>query len=121
MNKSPFKLRSNGLRRVGMRLIQAAALALVVAMAIPARAADIRAVKVRVAPAYPEIAKRMRITGEVRLEVTVDPAGNVTGVVKLSGNGMLSAAAEEAVRKWKFDSGPDTSTVEVALNFALGQ
>ena len=61
MNKNRFKFRSNGLRRVGVRLIQAAALALVVALAIPARAADIRAVKSRVAPVYPEIAKRMRI------------------------------------------------------------
>jgi TonB family protein len=121
MNKSPFKLYSNGLRRVGVRLIQTATLALVVAMANPAGAADIRAIKSRVAPTYPEIAKRMRIAGEVRLEVTVDPAGNVTGVKKLSGNGMLSAAAEEAVRKWRFDPGPDTSTVEVSLNFALGQ
>ena len=34
---------------------------------------------------------------------------------------MLSAAAEEAVRKWRFDPGPGTSTVEVSLNFALGQ
>lgn len=121
MNKDLFELRSNGLRRVGMRLIQTAALALVVAMAIPASAADNRMVKVRVAPVYPEIAKRMRVGGEVRLEVTVDPEGKVTDVKKLSGNGMLSAAAEDAVRKWKFDPGPDISTVEVSLNFAIDQ
>jgi outer membrane biosynthesis protein TonB len=34
---------------------------------------------------------------------------------------MLSAAAEDAVRKWRFEPGPDTSTVEVALNFAFAQ
>ncbi len=121
MNKSRFKFHSNGLRRVGVRLIQTAALALVVAMALPASAADNRAVKSRVAPIYPEIAKRMRVAGEVRLEVTVDPEGKVTDVKKISGNTMLSAAAEEAVRKWRFDPGPETSTVEVSLNFALGQ
>ena len=70
--------------------MQAAALALVVSLAIPARAADVRAVKSRVAPIYPEIAKRMRIEGEVRLEVTVDAEGKVTDVKTVSGNRVLS-------------------------------
>jgi len=57
----------------------------------------------------------------VRLEVTVDAEGKVTDVKKVSGNGMLSNAAEDAVRKWRFESGAGSSTVEVILNFALGQ
>jgi TonB family protein len=61
----------------------------------------------------------MRITGEVRLEVTVDPDGKVTDVKKLSGSSILEAAAEDAVRKWKFEPGPGTVIVEVSLNFAL--
>ncbi len=104
-----------------MRLLPALALALLAALAIPASAADSRGVKMRVAPVYPEMAKRLKISGEVRVEVTVDPAGKVTEVKKLSGNGMLSVAADEAVRKWKFEPGPDTSTVDVTLNFALAQ
>jgi len=108
-------------RRTAVRLIQSAVLALAVALALPACAADNRAVKTRIAPAYPEIAKRMRIVGEVRLEVTVDADGKVTDVKKVSGNSMLSSAAEDAVRKWKFESGSGASTVEVMLNFALGQ
>jgi TonB family protein len=112
-------LHPNWLRRAGLRLAQAAALALVVALAMPARAADGRAVKTRVPPAYPEIAKRMRISGMVRLAVTVDPEGKVTDVKPLSGNTMLSIAASEAVRKWRFEPGPGESTEEVALNFTL--
>jgi TonB family protein len=121
MNKNHFEFRFNGLRRARVRLMHVAALALVVALAIPARAGDERAIKSRVAPLYPEIAKRMRITGEVRLSVTVDAEGKVTDVKAISGNGMLSVAAEDAVRKWKFVPGPGLSTVEVALNFALAQ
>jgi TonB family protein len=102
-----------------MRLMQAAALALMVTMAVPARASDERAVKSRVAPAYPEIAKRMRISGVVRLSVTVDAEGKVTDVKPLSGNGMLSTAATDAVRRWRFEPGSGVSTVEVALNFSL--
>ncbi len=119
MNNNPFEFHPNRLRRAGVRLMQAAALALMVSLAMPSRAADERAVKSRIPPVYPEIAKRMRISGVVRLTVTVDSEGKVTDVKPLSGNTMLSNAAQEAVRKWKFDPGPGESTMEVALNFAL--
>jgi TonB family protein len=121
MNKIRFNFRPGGMRSAGLRLIQAAALALVVMLAIPASAADLRAVKSRVPPVYPEIARRMRIEGEVRLEVTVDAEGKVTGVKTISGNHALSAAAEDAVRKWKFESGSGSATVDVTLTFALAQ
>ena len=119
MNKDCFIFRFNGLRRTGVRLTQAAALALVLAMAIPAMAADARAVKSRVAPVYPEIAKRMRITGDVKLSVSVSADGKVTDVKSISGNRALSEAAEEAVRKWRFAPGDNTATVEVTVNFSL--
>jgi TonB family protein len=119
MNRSCFKVRSNRLRRARVWLMQAAALALVAVLSMPAGAVDERAVKSRVAPTYPEVAKRMRITGEVRLSVTVDAEGNVTDVKEVSGNHMLSVAAEAAVRRWKFEPGPGPSMVIVEINFAL--
>ena len=118
MIKDCFIFRSNGLRRAGVRMIYAAALMLVLAPAIPARAAD-RAILSRVPPAYPEMARRMRITGEVKLSVTVDADGKVTEVKEISGNHMLGVAAEEAVRKWKFESGAGAATMEVTVNFGL--
>jgi TonB family protein len=121
MQNNQFMPESRRLRPAPVRLIQIATLALLAAMAIPATAAENRAVKLRAAPVYPEVAKRMKVTGEVRLEVTVDPEGRVTGVKSLSGNVMLVTAAEDAVRKWRFEPGPATSTVDVILNFALTQ
>jgi len=101
-------------------IARAAALALVLAMALPAWAVA-RAVKSRVAPVYPEIAKRMRIEGDVRLAATVDAKGNVTDVKEVSGNHILSLAAEEAVHKWKFEPGSGTDTVEISINFTIDQ
>jgi TonB family protein len=103
------------------RFLQAAALALIVTFALPARAGDDRAVKSRVAPVYPEIAKRMRICGEVKLEATVDAQGKVKDVKPVSGNHMLEVAAEEAVRQWRFAPGDGDSVVTVSFNFTLGQ
>jgi len=108
-------------RRMRFRFLQAAALALIVTFALPARAGDDRAVKSRVAPVYPEIAKRMRICGEVKLEATVDAQGKVKDVKPVSGNHMLEVAAEEAVRQWRFAPGDGDSVVTVSFNFTLGQ
>jgi TonB family protein len=102
-------------------VLQTAALALIVGFALPARAGDDRAVKSRVAPLYPEIAKRLRIFGEVRLEATVDAQGKVKNVKPVSGNHMLELAAEDAVRQWKFAPGDGDAVVTVSVNFSLGQ
>jgi TonB family protein len=106
-------------RRLGVRLFQVAALGLLATVAMPVQAADDRAVKTRVAPVYPEIAKRMRISGTVRVEATVDPDGKVIDVKTLSGSRALSPAAEDAVRKWRFAPGAAQATIDVEINFAL--
>jgi TonB family protein len=85
-------------------------------LALPAHA-DERRVEKRVPPTYPEIAKRMRITGIVHIEATVAPDGSVTSVKTTSGNKMLSPAAEDAVKRWKFVPGDSQSTVGIDVNF----
>jgi TonB family protein len=117
MTTDLFDFHFSGLRRKGAQIIYAAAM--ILALSVPASAADTRAILSRVPPAYPEMARRMRITGEVKLSVTVDADGKVTDIKEIGGNHMLSIAAEDAVRKWKFAPGDGVSTVEVALNFAL--
>ena len=104
-------------RGTGIGTQQIAALVMLAALALPARAADIRAVKSRVPPVYPEIARRMRIAGEVKIAATVDSDGKVTDVKEVEGNHILALAAEEAVRKWKFESGAGDATVVVEVNF----
>jgi len=108
-------------RRPGTRLFQAAALVLVLAIALPGWAGDERAVKTHTAPVYPEIARRLHIFGEVKVQAIVDAEGKVKDVKPVSGNSMLSVAAQDAVRKWRFASGSGDSTVVVAVNFDLGQ
>jgi TonB family protein len=121
MNQICLTNHPNGMRKMGMQLFQAAALGLLLAMALPARAGDDRAIKTRVAPVYPEIARRMKVAGVVRLEATVDPQGKVKEVKTVSGNHMLSVAAEDAVRQWRFAPAPEDSTVNVDVNFAATQ
>jgi TonB family protein len=96
-------------------------LALLLALAIPAYAANDRAVKSRVAPIYPEIAKRMKISGEVKLDVTISPEGKVKDAKAVSGNHMLGTAAEDAVRKWIYEPAASDTSAVVVVNFSLAQ
>ncbi len=102
-------------------LLRAAVVVLGVLLALPGRAAEERAIKLRVAPVYPELAKRMKITGIVKIEATVDAGGKVTDVKTINGNHALSTAAEDAVRKWKFASGDGEAKVDVEVSFVLGE
>jgi len=106
--------------RAGRAWLKAAAVVLAVILAAPAaHASPDRPVKMRVAPAYPELAKRLKIDGVVKLEATVNADGKVTAVKTLSGSKALAQAAEDAVSKWKFVPGAAASTEEVEVNFAL--
>ncbi len=98
------------------------ALALAAGMALPARAGDIPRMKLQMAPtnripAYPQVAKNMKLSGEVLLEVVVDPEGNVKEVRPGGGLAILSRAAGDAVRHWKFAPGPCDHVVVMAFNF----
>jgi TonB family protein len=79
--------------------------------------AETRHVEKRVQPVYPELARRMRITGVVRVTATVSADGNVTDAKATNGNQMLTSAAEEAVRKWKFAQSDASSSEVVEVSF----
>jgi TonB family protein len=104
-------------RTISSLLVPATLMALAVVLAVPAHAGGNREVKARVAPVYPELAKRMKITGAVKVEAVVDADGKVTTVKSLSGNRMLEVAAEDAVKRWKFETASASSTEEVSINF----
>jgi TonB family protein len=56
----------------------------------------------KVSPIYPPIAKQMKASGEVQVEITIDENGRVIEAKAISGHPMLRAAAEDAARKWVF-------------------
>lgn len=121
MNQNPLQIAQCPMRRACFRLVNIPILMCILALAMHATAAENRAIKSRVAPVYPEVAKRLKIAGVVMVEATVDADGLVTDVKTISGNRMLATAAEDAVRKWRFIPGPAKSTEEVAITFALSQ
>ena len=79
--------------------------------------ADTRKSVKTVPPVYPAIASKMRIEGTVKLDVTIDPDGSVEDVKVVSGHQLLTAAAIEAVKKWRYEPGEGKSTQSVNVEF----
>ena len=80
-----------------------------------------RKAKSKAPPVYPELAKRMNITGVVKVQVTVAPNGSIKEARLVGGHPLLANAALEAVKKWRFETGPEESTGIVEFRFNPNQ
>ncbi len=98
-------------------VIVALTLTLASAQSTNVSSASDRKIANRVAPAYPELAKKMHIHGAVRVEAIVRPNGTVKSTRVLGGNPVLVDAAQDAVSKWKFEPGQSETTEVVQLAF----
>ncbi|HEY6308394.1 MAG TPA: energy transducer TonB [Candidatus Angelobacter sp.] len=73
--------------------------------------------KTKVAPAYPELARRMNITGVVKVLVVVAPNGSLKDTKVLGGNPLLVNAATDALKKWKFEPADTESSGTIEFKF----
>ena len=76
-----------------------------------------RKVKTRVAPVYPELAKRMNVTGKVKIEVIISPEGHVKSTRVLGGHPLLVQASQDAVKEWRFTPSNEETTQVVEFDF----
>lgn len=76
-----------------------------------------RKIKTKVAPLYPELAKRMNVVGKVKIEVIITPDGRVKSTRAVGGHPLLVQACLDAVKEWKFASAPEESTQLVEFEF----
>jgi TonB family protein len=79
-----------------------------------------RKVKSKIAPSYPEIARKMGLTGTVKLQIVVAANGTVKDTKVIGGHPILVNAAVDAVKKWKFDTAPAETTGTVEFKFDPG-
>ena len=77
-----------------------------------------RKVKTRVSPSYPELAKRMNVTGKVKIEVVIAPDGHVKSARVVGGHPLLVQACQDAVKEWKFMPANEESTQVVEFEFS---
>jgi TonB family protein len=76
-----------------------------------------RKVKSKVTPTIPELARRMNITGKVKIEVVITPDGRVKSTRVVGGHPLLVQACQDAVKEWKFVPAPEETTQVVEFEF----
>ena len=77
-----------------------------------------------VEPNYPLLAKQMKVQGSVILQALIDRSGNIEDLHVLSGPAILSSAAMQAVKQWRFRpyymSGEAVETqARITVNFTI--
>jgi len=75
-----------------------------------------RKVVSKVVSTYPELARKMNLGGNVKLEVTVAPNGVALKIEPHGRSPLLVKAAQEAVYKWRWSPSSETKEM-VELNF----
>jgi protein TonB len=75
-------------------------------------------------PVYPAIARQMRIQGAVELLASIGKDGSIKSVKLISGDSVLSRAAIDAVKQWKYkpyylDDQPVEIQTQVTVKFKL--
>jgi TonB family protein len=106
------------------RLLVFALMTTVVGLAVApnrAWAEEDRKVRSRIDPVYPDLARRMNVTGTVKVMVVIASNGSVKSAKPLGGHPLLIESAVEAVKKWKYEPAAEETTTTVQFTFTGSQ
>jgi TonB family protein len=106
----------------GKRLAAAAATAALAITMVSAQQATSgdegkRKVKSRVNPQYSDLARRMNLSGKVKVEVVIAPDGRVKNARAIGGHPVLVQSTLDAVKDWRFESAPEETTQIIEFEF----
>jgi TonB family protein len=115
-----FREKRYFMERDGVRTVKTkwklAATSFLVAMAVALSAANLRAQEGRKVlsnpePPYPEVAKRLRLSGVVKVQVVIATDGKIKDVKVVGGHPIFVNSVEETLKSWKYaPSGSETTT-----------
>ncbi|HTU43331.1 MAG TPA: energy transducer TonB [Candidatus Aquilonibacter sp.] len=63
----------------------------------------VRRAKSKVEPVYPDLARKMNLSGVVKIAVVIAPNGTIKEAKILGGHPVLAGAALDAVKKWRYE------------------
>jgi len=86
------------------------------------RSEALGAVLTKVQPEYPQVARQLKLGGEVEVEVVITEEGTPENVKIVSGNPVLTKPCVDALKKWKFkpiteDGKPVKAVAELSFTF----
>jgi TonB family protein len=79
--------------------------------------ADTRKPVMNPEPEYPEMARRMNITGVVKMEIVIAADGTIKTAKVMGGHPVLVDAVQRALKKWKYAPANAETTVQIDFKF----
>lgn len=77
--------------------------------------------KREVRPQYPELARRMRLNGTVKIQVVIKPNGKVKSARVVGGHPLLVPAATDAAQGWEFEPASTETTQVLEFKFVSSE
>jgi TonB family protein len=68
-------------------------------------------------PAYPEVAKKLRLVGTVKVQVVIGPDGRIKEKNFVGGHPVLVNAVEETLKNWKYAPASGETTTQLEFSF----
>lgn len=104
-------------RKAG-RILGAALLAMALSLGVGnLQAQEGRKVLSNPVPMYPDVAKRMRLAGTVKVQVVIGTDGRIKERNFIGGHPVLVSAVEEALRNWKYAPASAETTTVLEFHF----
>jgi TonB family protein len=76
-----------------------------------------RKIKYKTNPQFSEIARRMNLSGKVKVELVIAPDGHVKNTRAIGGHPILVQSCLDAVKDWRFEASPEETTQIIEFEF----
>ena len=68
-------------------------------------------------PPYPEVARRLRLSGVVKVQVTISPDGKVKETKITGGHPIFVNSVEQTLKEWKYAPAATETTTQLEFTF----
>jgi TonB family protein len=68
-------------------------------------------------PRYPELAKNLRLSGVVKVQIVIAPDGKITSTKVLGGHPLFVSSVEDTLKNWKYAPANTETTTQLEFNF----
>ena len=68
-------------------------------------------------PRYPDLAKNLRLSGVVKVQIIIAPDGKITSTKILGGHPLFVTSVEETLKNWKYAPAATETTTVLEFRF----
>lgn len=68
-------------------------------------------------PTYPEVARKLRLSGVVKVQVVIGADGRIKDKTVIGGHPILVNAVEDTLKNWKYAPASGETTTQLEFNF----